>query len=339
MVNYFQLTDNLKREIINQTSLRTGMNVKAIEKDWWVTLALKALFSMPQAEHFIFKGGTSLSKAWKLIERFSEDIDIALAPEAFGYKYEKIPSHSYVKSLKREGCIYTSTVIKDSLQERLSQMGVPDQLITIHAEAVRADFPDKDPQTIFIRYPSLYDANNYIAEEVKVEFGVRSLKEPYGNALIQSIISEQFPNPAYSETPFTATTVQPHKTFLEKLFLLHEKFALPDSGKVGDRQSRHLSDLASMMNTDAEKIALQDQDFYNVLVKHRSHYTRLKGIDYNSLKPDMLSFLPPENLMDQFRQDYAKMQQEMIYGQSPDFDSLIAQLTLLNGKFNQIGNN
>src|SRR5258708_33146311 len=112
MVEFLQLPENLRRQIIEQVNVRTGMSLKAIEKDWWVTLVLKALFSLPMRQHFIFKGGTSLSKAWKLIERFSEDIDIALSPEAFGREYRQTPSHSYVKTLKKEGCVYTSNVIK-----------------------------------------------------------------------------------------------------------------------------------------------------------------------------------------------------------------------------------
>ena len=82
MIDFLALPEETRRLLIAQVSIKTGMSVKAIEKDWWVTLSLKAILSMPMQQHFIFKGGTSLSKAWKLIERFSEDIDTALAPEA-----------------------------------------------------------------------------------------------------------------------------------------------------------------------------------------------------------------------------------------------------------------
>ena len=184
---------------MDQVNARTGMSLKAIEKDWWVTLVLKVLFALPMQEHFIFKGGTSLSKGWKLIERFSEDIDIALAPAAFGLEYKSSPSHGYVKKLKREGCAYTSTVIKNALIKQITAMGVPAGLLTIEAEAVLPTMQDKDPQTIYIRYPSLYDPHEYIADVVKVEFGVRSLREPFAPVSIQSIIAGIFPNRAYSE--------------------------------------------------------------------------------------------------------------------------------------------
>ena len=116
-----------KKEIISQVNFRTGMTEKAIEKDWWVTLTLKALFRLPMSEHFIFKGGTSLSKCWKLIERFSEDIDIALAPEAFGMKYIKTITRGHVKRLKRKGCAYTSTIAKRGTPRRILHHGYPDQ--------------------------------------------------------------------------------------------------------------------------------------------------------------------------------------------------------------------
>ena len=307
------------------------MSLKAIEKDWWVTLVLKALFSLPMRQHFIFKGGTSLSKAWKLIERFSEDIDIALSPEAFGREYRQTPSHSYVKTLKKEGCVYTSGVIKDALESQLTAMGVPANLVTIEAEEVNPSMPDKDPQTLFVRYPSLYDPNLYIAEAVKLEFGVRSLKEPFAEVPIQSIIAEVFPNPSYSEAPFSVTAVEPRKTFMEKLFLLHEKFSIVrEDVVVHERQSRHLSDLANMMRQGIAQQVFDDHHLYAVLLEHRRYYVRLKNVDYDKMHMAGLRIIPPPAMMGDFRRDYETMQTEMIYGESPDFDELIDQLRELN---------
>lgn len=224
MIGWLKLTDEQRRETINQAFTKSNIAEKAIEKDWWVTLILKALFSMPYSEHFIFKGGTSLSKGWKLIERFSEDVDIALAPEAFGMEYKKHPSHSYVKMLKRKGCLFTSTVLKETLGKQLVYMGVPKGIVTIVAAPIPETLPDRDPQTLHIRYKSLYPPNSYLADEVKIEFSVRSLKEPFAPVGIQSILFENFPNPAYREELFEVMAVEPRKTFLEKIILLHEKF-------------------------------------------------------------------------------------------------------------------
>mgnify|MGYP003498322727 FL=1 len=92
MTGWLQLTDEQRRTSIAQAAVVSGIAAKAIEKDWWVTLTLKALFESPYAKFFIFKGGTSLSKGWKLIERFSEDIDIAIDPMAFGKEYKTTPA-------------------------------------------------------------------------------------------------------------------------------------------------------------------------------------------------------------------------------------------------------
>ncbi|PZR28264.1 MAG: hypothetical protein DI535_07620 [Citrobacter freundii] len=164
---WLTLNDAQRRTTLEQAAINSGIQTKAIEKDWWVTLSLRALFRTPYAPYCIFKGGTSLSKGWNLLQRFSEDIDIALMPEAFGMTYQLTPSNSYVKLLKRNGCAFTSTLMKDALAAAFENLGVPVSDIVIGTEDVPDDFPDKDPQTIFIRYRSVIDPHPYLAEEVR----------------------------------------------------------------------------------------------------------------------------------------------------------------------------
>lgn len=337
MIGWLRLSDEQRRATMEQVFIRSNIAEKAIEKDWWVTLVLKALFSMPQSEHFIFKGGTSLSKGWKLIKRFSEDVDIALAPEAFGREYKKQPSYSYVKTLKKEGCSFTSTVLKEALERQLAAMRISENMVKVVAEPIPVTLPDKDPQTLYVEYKSLYPPNPYLVDKVKIEFGVRSLKEPFATVSIQSLLSEIFPNPAYQEEPFKVIAVEPRKTFLEKAILLHEKFLISDTNNIKlERQSRHLYDLVSMIGTEAEELAITDVDFFSLLIEHRKNYIRLKGVDYDQLKQAVLSFIPPDTMLELFRQDYASMQQQMIYGESLDFDILIDQLRSLNKRFRNI---
>src|ERR1700737_2804001 len=116
----------------------------------------------------VFKGGSSLSKGRKLITRFSEDIDIALAPEAFGMDYVEDPSKSYVERLRKKGCAFTSNELLTELENQMAMLGLPIGLLTIVAAPVHEKYPDKDPQTIYVKYPSLYEPSTYIADEVKV---------------------------------------------------------------------------------------------------------------------------------------------------------------------------
>ena len=335
MTGWLSLNNEQRKISIDRAAALSGIREKAIEKDWWVTLVLKALFNTPMATHFMFKGGTSLSKGWRLLERFSEDIDIALHPNAFGKEYISKPSHSYVKKLKRDGCAFTSTIIKDALQQSLLNLGVPESMIEIIAENVKPTMKDKDPQSLYVNYTSLYDVNPYLEAAVKIEFSVRSLAEPSAMVNISSLLNDFFPNPAYAEIPFAVRTVVPRKTFIEKVLLLHEKFANPALSKLeGDRMSRHLYDLVTMMATPVMQEALNDRKLYNALIEHRAGYIRV--INYNEMSVEILAFVPPAEFTEVYRKDYSFMQANMIYRDSPEFTNLLNQLKWLNGKFRML---
>lgn len=333
MTGWLQLTDEQRRQTLTQAETRSGIVAKALEKDWWVTLTLKALFQSPHAPLMVFKGGTSLSKGFKLIQRFSEDIDIALDPAAFGKPYQEIPSNNFVYKLKKEGCVFTSTTLRKELAAQLVAMGVPQGLVTIEAKAVPAGHPDTDPQTLYVRYPPLYDPNPYIADEVRVEVSVRSLHTPVTQRPILSLLSEFFPGAAYPEQPFMVTIMEPRKTFLEKLFLLHEEFGKPDLAKIRhERMSRHPYDLLKMMDTQVAADALADHGLYDHLIVHRQQYSRISWVDYASMEHNTLSFLPPPEIAERYAADYADMQEHFIYeNEPPSFAELIRRLKRLQG--------
>lgn len=333
MTQWLKLTPEQRKASITEVEYVTGIQAKAIEKDWWVTLTLRALFQSAYAKHMVFKGGTSLSKCWKLISRFSEDVDIALVPEAFGMEYEKSPSKTYVEKLKRTGCLFISHELKADLEVQFKDLAVPHGMITVVAEPVPENRPDTDPQTLHVKYPSLYDPNPYIAEEVKIEVSVRSLQTPYSQAPILSILSQENPSDAYREESIIVAAVEPRKTFLEKIFLLHEEFGKPDPSKIrSERMSRHLYDLSSMIGTDSETQALMDTELYDTLITHRKAYQRISWVNYKTLNRQTIAFIPPQGVMELYRKDYNSMQEQMIYGESIPFDSLISRLLTLQDK-------
>lgn len=328
MTGWLTLTDEQRRLTVEQAFIRSGINARAIEKDWWVTLTLKALFQSAYAGFLVFKGGTSLSKCWKLIERFSEDIDIALAPEAFGLHYEENPSKNYVEKLRRKGCEFTSNELKLELEKQFALLGVNAEMISIEAEPVPEKFPDTDPQVLHVKYNSLFDASEYLADEVKIEVSVRSLKVPFAAKEVQSILYEVLPNKAYEEAPFLVTAAEPRKTFLEKMFLLHEEFHRPDQSKIRSfRMSRHLYDLTRMINAGIDKDAIADTDLYATLVRHREWYIRISWLDYETLAAPAINFIPPDEVMELYSKDYEAMKGQMIYGEAEEFDDLILKLS------------
>lgn len=339
MTKWLRLTDEQRKASIDQAEQLSGISAKAVEKDWWVTLTLKALFLSRYAKHMVFKGGTSLSKCWKLIERFSEDIDIALAPEAFGMEYKDNPSKSMVDRLKKAGCSFTSNELKTELEKQFETLGVPANILIIESAPVHENFPDTDPQSLFVKYPSLYSPNQYLADEVKVEVSVRSLRIPHSKALVQSLLYGTNPNQAYAEAQFSVEAVEPRKTFLEKIFLLHEEFGKPDKRKIKtERMSRHLYDLGKIMGTSYGRQALEDNDLYNRLIKHREWYSRISWVDYSTLGRKSVSFLPPDEIMQSYNQDYEQMQEQMIYGEALSFVELIEQLKQLQEELRIVNN-
>jgi hypothetical protein len=185
-----------------------------------------------------------------------------------------------------------------------------------------------------VKYKSLYDPIEYIADEVKIEVSVRSLKVPFTTMPVQSILNEVFPNPVYNESPFPVSVVEPRKTFLEKAFLLHEEFLKPEKSKIkGERMSRHPYDLVSMMNTEIGQAALNDHNLYDHLIIHRKWYTGFAWVDYETLGHSTISFVPSAEILEIYRNDYETMKEQMIYEDAMDFEDIIEQLKILQGKF------
>ncbi|MDR1920005.1 MAG: nucleotidyl transferase AbiEii/AbiGii toxin family protein [Tannerellaceae bacterium] len=314
--------------IIENIAAKTQLSPDAIEKDWWVTTVLRALFSCECAGYIVFKGGTSLSKAWNLIERFSEDIDIAIDRKFFGLAGEL--SKKQINNLRRASCAYISGKLKEELDNKLKGAGINGYSVAVE----ETQDTTKDPQIIEIRYDSLF-ASYYIRDKVLIEIGARSLIEPSKNVQIRSIIAENYPDASFADKYFSIPTVIPQRTFLEKAFLLHEEFQKPSEKVRINRMTRHIYDLERMMDTDFAKDALNNKSLYNSIVKHRSTLTKMKEVNYTTHTPNKISFVPPDFVIDYWRKDYEKMQ-SMIYGKSLPFDELIDRMRELNARFRKI---
>jgi hypothetical protein len=186
-----------------------------------------------------------------------------------------------------------------------------------------------------VHYVSLYEADGYLGNEVKVEFGVRSLKEPFDDVSILSMIGTHIRVASYNEQPFVVRAVLPEKTMIEKLFLLHEKFSRKEVEEllIAERQSRHLADIVRLKHREIHRRILDNPGLFQAIAKHRQHYIRLKGVDYGKVSLRTLQFVPPTEIREQFRKDYALMRAQMIYGESPDFDTVLEELRQLTEVF------
>ena len=329
------LNDASRLTSINEASRISGISAKAIEKDWWVTLSLKLLFNSPYARHFAFKGGTSLSKGWQLIDRFSEDIDISLSSEAVNIEYAEKPSKTFVEQLRRAGCFFTSNELMEALKAEFRNSQVPEILYSIEAESVRSDMPDTDPQTLYVNFISLFDPKPYLPDRVKIEFSVRSLKEPSIKRGMRSLLVTHFPNENYIEENFEILTIQPQRTLIEKMLLLHEEYNRDERGKMRTaRMSRHYYDLFQLGRQDFSSATLKDNDFIEEIIEHRKYYSRLKRFDYSTLKRGSIRIIPSDDVLKALEQDYEIMRAEMIYGHPPTFEEIIQSMKNLQDEIN-----
>ena len=318
----------LNNEIVDRLAMlqqteagHPGVNQVAIEKDWWVTVTLKALFQTDCRDSLIFKGGTSLSKGFNIIERFSEDIDLAISHSFFGIEKTDKSQREKLRKISRA---YIHETLSAQLDANLKEVGVSGYTIENVSQVQdkegkwRPIDSDKDPTVILLHYPSiLEDTINYIPPRVKIEISCLSMDEPTELRQIRSLIGESFDDSL-------ARTVVPTRTFLEKLFLLAEEFQKEKPRSV--RMSRHLYDLAKLMDTEYGVEALSNRTLYDAIVEHRKAYYALKYVNYDLHAPSTINFTIPESVIGAWQDDYTDMKRFFIYGESLEFEALMQKM-------------
>ena len=330
MDRFYNIQEKTKKEIFEEVSRQAKLPAFAVEKDWWVVQTLTILFEMEMGNHLVFKGGTSLSKAWGVIERFSEDIDLAVDRAFFGFEGE-LGKHQRTK-LRKAANTYITEILYPELQKAFETKGLTD--VKIELEEIKSS--DQDPIIISVYYRNVIESPGYIQPRVQIEIGCRSLREPFENRAILSMVDESYPEAIFAQKSVQIPSVLPERTFLEKKFLLHEEFQRPKEKVRVDGLSRHLYDIYQISKTKYAEKALVDKVLYETIVKHRHSFTKLGGVDYNLHQPQTINFLPPVELTPVWEVDYKTMQEQMIHGDSPNFKDLLNSLTELKDKINSL---
>lgn len=324
------LPDATRLNAFRETGRQLGLPAVAIEKDWWLVHTLAVVFSMECAPHLLFKGGTSLSKGWNLIERFSEDIDLALDRKYLGFG--DTLTKADIRRLRRASYRYVSTRFVEELRERFSEAGFAD--VTIEAQQVVNS--DQDPLIVEIYYPKLTETDTYLKPGLLIEVGSRSLQEPFSPRTFGTLVAAQYPGRPFSDRAITVPVVDPERTFLEKIFLLHEEFQRPAEKVRVERLSRHLYDIEKLAQSSHAADALQNTGLYALIVAHRQLFSHVAGVDYARHQPQHIRFLPPDDRLPLWESDYKQMQENMIYGPSLPFAELMKELTELQTQINSL---
>ena len=324
------LTDETKSNIFSEVSNKIGLPPAAVEKDWWVVHTLRVVFSLKFAEHLVFKGGTSLSKAWNIIKRFSEDVDLVLNREFIGFKGEL--SKSQVKRLRETSCKF----ICDDFLKELTKSFKDTGLNISGIDVIERNADDTDPIKIEVRYKSLFDVNSYLQNRVLIEIGSRSLIDPFTNRSFSSFVGEIFNGKPFADMPLTIPVVNPERTLLEKIFLLHEEFQ-KETGKINvEHMSRHHYDIIQLMAAKYGEIAFNDANLFDTIVQHRKQINFLNYVDYSKHSRGSINIIPPKEILSEWEKDYNQMIESMIYGDKPSFQDLMKEIENTNSFINNI---
>jgi nucleotidyltransferase AbiEii toxin of type IV toxin-antitoxin system len=334
LVAWIKLSKDQKQAIITNVANQKGLNEQVIEKDIWVTLVLEALFSLPGiSNHLVFKGGTSLSKGYNLIDRFSEDIDFAIDRKFLGFGDAAL-SNTQIKKLRKASFTFTKQTLAPKLSARLLEMDVPAEEFKVRFSA--NEEPDADPLPIHIEYKPVSGISAYLADKVILEIGARSLMEPAEAKQIKSLLADVYLGQDFAGKSFEVTTVLPSRTFLEKIFLIHEQFLLNEQKPPRNRMSRHLYDIEKLMDTIYAVNAFKDKVLFEHIVAHRQMFTPVRGITYDKHTPSEINILPPEEVITFWEKDYSEFIEHMVVGKTLGFDELIKRLVQLQERLREV---
>lgn len=340
MTTFISMTEERRNLVCTQVGAQLNLAEVAVEKDFWVCWTLNKLFQLPiWGDQLTFKGGTSLSKGWKLIERFSEDVDIVINREALGFDGNNSPevASSKKQMRKRLNALRESSqkCVKEEIQPALQEAIFADLPSTLVWELLN-DPADPDGQTLLFNYPTAFSAGAaYLRRAVKIEMGARSDTDPSTTITIAPFISEVFPD-LFSGDKFEVRAVMPKRTFWEKAMLLHEENFRPvGSKRRKEYMARHYYDLFRLIEEGISNEAIADVELFAHVASHRIFFFRQNWVDYSTLVRGQLRLVPTVDQMPDWRTDYSNMQKEMFFGDAPDFDTVIEKVRGFQDGFNQ----
>lgn len=330
-----------RRNLFLATANRIGTTAQNIEKDFWVCWTLDALFNGLQSEgpRLLFKGGTSLSKGYGLIERFSEDIDITVFRPDIGVEVS-IEALEKLSRRQREKCLddirsacsaFVGGDLKAQLDALAGKLPISDGRFV-----VTSDDTDPDGQSLLLQYPALFDGDAYVRPAVKIEAGAKSALDPNKKLSIKPYVADDLPR--FDLTVSGVTTIDPVRTFWDKVLILHSLHrAFVDRGTLrggGQRVSRHYYDVARMLDVDIGGRAAADLAMANDCMRHERMFFRRSGTD--TAVPGRFTLTPPAAMLDLLRRDYQAMA-VMIFGEVPAFDTMMGRITELEALLNLDG--
>ena len=315
-----------RRDLFRESASRLGMNPAIVEKDFWVCWILKLLFAEPALkDQMVFKGGTSLSKVFGLIDRFSEDIDLVLDWRLLGYHQEgaqgtqsKTQQSRHNQEMNAKAVAY----IRDTLLSQLNHLFAP-------IPGIIARIDEDDPHTVNVFYPAAFEAA-YIRPAVRLEIGPLASWVPSSAHSIKAYAAQAFPE-AFSNPVFEVIAIDAERTFWEKATILHQEAHRP--GAIPARYSRHYYDLYKLSESPIRSAALSDLTLLKSVVEFKERFYYSSWARYELAIPGSFRLSPPESQLPALERDYRAMR-DMFYREPPTFEAILAGLASLEQEIN-----
>lgn len=313
---FLRLSGKDRLDALGVAADRLGRPAHLLEKDVWVVWAIQQLFGSPIGTNLVFKGGTSLSKAYRVIDRFSEDVDLtfdirALIPDLLGGREDAMPATSseerrWSKRVRQALPEWVAGTVQPILQQAMDREGI-DAGLRI------------DGDKLFIDYPHLAQGTGYVSPSVMLEFGARSTGEP---ASPRDIVCDAASVIEGVEFPTAGPRVMhAERTFWEKATAIHV-FCLQNRMR-GDRFSRHWHDVARLDDAGIAAAAIQDRALATAVARHKTMFFAEKAadatrIDYGTATSGHLQLVPGGDALKALADDYGRMVEDGLLASTPE---------------------
>lgn len=319
------LSEQQRKELFAETAAVMNTVPVIIEKDFWVVWVLAKLFGDVRLKSILqFKGGTSLSKAYDVIGRFSEDIDLILDWREVTQDEPQEPRSSKTQQNK------FNTAINNESQKYIREILLP-VISELLEPQCRCAIDKDDPHSIHVAYPALNDSG-YLRPQILLEIGPLASWTPSSEFKITSYAAQCFPN-VFSVKSCTVPTILAKRTFWEKATILHQEAHRPTEKKMPSRYSRHYYDLALLAKSDIKNEALADRELLSDVVAFKQQFYPSAWARYDLAKPNSFRLMPSEKRLSEMADDYGKMK-EMIFAKKITFDEIVKTLKKLEVEIN-----
>lgn len=332
---YFSLSQADQAELLDTAASRSGRSAHILEKDVWVVWTLASLFSSPIASILTFKGGTSLSKAYNVIERFSEDVDLTcdirqmlpdMATGQDGIPPTSSQAAKWTKAVRSRLPQWIENSVIPVLQTALDENGINAMLSIV----------GKDNDTILVQYPPLRQGTGYVAPNIRLEFGARSTGEPCEILPVACDLEPLIPEIVFPQAQ--PKVMKMERTFWEKATAIH--VFCRQSKMRGDRFARHWYDLLKLAATERIRDSLADKSWLEQVVRHKAMFFQEKDqkgtvVNYRECLNGHIRLVPEGSAREALRTDYNSMVQDgILLVAAPEFGIVMDQCASLEAEIN-----